>query len=170
MNQTKPQNPTNKLLPAGYYEMFGLRIQGWDMKEIAQETGYSYDHVRYLFSKNGVLYDFWREWVRDRKAGRVEQAIDMAFEHLPDVMKANIKHAMTGLEGAPMARKMIFDLTLGDLMKRNDSKETDDSHSSIAELIKAATLAKEAITDGSESTNKDRDNGGLAGEPTSISP
>lgn len=163
----RTRDSTKTPVPAAYYEMFALRIQGWDYKEIAIETGYSYDRVKHIFAKGGVLYDLYRDWVKNRKLDRVEEAVDLAFEHLPDIMRANIKHAMTPYEGAPMARKMIFDLTLGDMLKRNDSKEVEETHGSISELIKAATLAKQ-INDGSENTNQNRDNGKVAGESAPI--
>jgi len=131
------QNRTNKLVPSAYYEMFALRIKGYDMKDIADQTGYSHQHVRNIFSKGGVLYDLWRDWVQNRKADKVEEAMDLMFEHLPDVVKANIAHAMTGTPGAPFARKLIFDGTLGDLVKRAESKPVGSDHATVADLIKS---------------------------------
>lgn len=108
------ENTSGSLLPAVYYDMFAMRIAGAEYKQIAEQTGYSYSHVRTLFSKNGKIYDFWQKWVQEKKAENVQQALDTMFGHLPDVVKANITHALTiGKEGSVMARKILFDYTLG---------------------------------------------------------
>lgn len=170
MNQDNRHKQTNKLVPGIYYDIFAMRIQGYEMKKIAEETGYTYGWIRTLFARGGVLYEYWRDWVENRKADQVERAIDMAFEHLPDVMKANIQHAMTPFEGAPMARKLIFDLTLGDLIKRADSKQVGTEVVTVAELIKKATLAKQEIEkDGQQTNDLNRNNGEVAEQPAGIS-
>lgn len=138
MPKVPHKNAQTKLLPAVYFEMFAMRVQGYNFKEIAEHTGYRHDWVRTLFSRNGVMHEYWREWVEEHKVNRVEEAIDMAFDHLPDVMKANIKHSLTAYDGAPMARKLIFDLTLGDLIKRAGTKPIGSEHGSIADLIKSS--------------------------------
>lgn len=147
---------TNKLVPALYYEMFVLRIQGYDMKEIAQQTGYSHSHVKHVFMKGGVLNDLYRDWVENRKGDKVEEAMDLMFEHLPDVVRANIGHAMTTGIGAPAARKLIFDGTLGDLMKRADAKPVGSNFSTVADLIEASYEEIKNETDqGTISENED---------------
>lgn len=109
------QNATkNGLVPAKYYDIFGLRILGLTYKQIAEKIGYSEQHIRRLFAKGGMLYSFWEQWLDVAKEDSIDEAINMMFGHLPDIVRANILDAkMTNSPVAVAARKMIFEYTLG---------------------------------------------------------
>lgn len=114
MSQLEVQNRTKQLVPAKYYDLFALRIMGLDFKQIAEKSGYAYQTVRNLFARSGVLYQFWRDWVEERKKDAMEEVTDMEWGHLPDIVRANIldaklQNSMVGIS----ARKMIFDRTFG---------------------------------------------------------
>lgn len=109
-----PKNTSLDMLPARYYEMFALRMLGVDYQTIATKTGYTYSWVRHVFAKGGALYQFWQDWVAEQKTEKVNESLDMMFAHLPELVKANIIHAKDyNLNGSVLARKIIFDYTLG---------------------------------------------------------
>lgn len=114
MSKEITQNSTKwSLVPAKYYDVFALRILGLTYEQIAEKTNYSPDRIRHLFARGGVLYKFWRSWVEDFKKESVDEALDMMFGHLPDIVRANILHAKSQAMGAVLARKMLFEYTLG---------------------------------------------------------
>ena len=102
------------LLPAGHYKAFGLRMQGYTLEQVAEQTGYSYSYVRKIFARSGTLYQYWRQWVEEKHADVVEEALDMAFGNLPDAMR---RHIVAGQNTRSMvgvvARQDIFAYTLG---------------------------------------------------------
>ncbi len=108
------QNSTKTLVPSRYYDIFGLRVMGCDYKTIAEKTGYSYQHIRNIFARSGVLYEFWRHWCDEHKKEALEEATDMEWGQLPDIVRANIISAKdTKTMVGVAARKMIFDRTFG---------------------------------------------------------
>lgn len=106
-------NNTKSLVPTAYYEMLYLRFMGLTYEQIADKTNYSHSHVKLLFSKNGVLHDLYRQWVDTAKKNSVEEAIDMMFGHLPDIIRSRIVLAKSLGMGSNEAAKMILGYTLG---------------------------------------------------------
>lgn len=102
------------VVPIKYYEMFALRVLGLTYAQIAEKVGFSEGWVRQLFMNSGVLGQLWKSWVEKAKGDSVEEALTMAFGHLPDAMRSNIFDAkQVGTPVAVASRKMLFDYTLG---------------------------------------------------------
>lgn len=139
----KLRNLTSRsIIPAEYYDMFAMRVKGADYQQIAQATGYSYGHVRTLFSRSGKLYQFYRDYVEEHKAEAIEQATDIMFEHLPETVKANIAHGLMPTEGAVMSRKLTFEYTLGS-PEQKIKLDARVGVFTMADFIKAKTLEAE---------------------------
>lgn len=153
------KNTKLALVPAKYYEIFALRMLGLTYEQIAEKTKYTADHIRHLFARGGVLHDFWRNWVEDFKKENVDEAMDMMFGHLPDIVRANILHAKSQALGAVLARKMLFEYTLGkpeDRLKINAAVGIF----TFADYVKQQTLAQkenDKSTAGSETIPKQPD-------------
>lgn len=130
------------IVPAIYYDMFAMRVAGADYRQIAEATGYHYNYVRTLFCRTGKLYQFYRDYVEEHKAEKIEQATDILFESLPDTVRANIAHGLTPTEGAVMARKLTFDYTLGS-PEQKIKLDARVGIFSMADFIKAKTLEAE---------------------------
>jgi hypothetical protein len=111
-NEIIPNN-TLSLLPEKYYEVFALRITGLTYKQIAEKTGYAESTLKQLFSSEGVLKKFYRDWVAKHKADDLEESLDMMFAHLPDIVRARILQAKGNDMGAFLSSKLIFENTLG---------------------------------------------------------
>lgn len=107
------QDSTKRLVPSVYYEMLYLRFMGLTYDQIAKKTNYSHSRVRALFAKNGVLHDLYREWLETAKKNSMEEALDMMFAHLPDIIRARIMHAESMGMGSNEAAKIILNYTLG---------------------------------------------------------
>jgi hypothetical protein len=115
MNTDVQKSTDHKMpIPAWYMEAFALRMMGYTYQEIARKTQKSDSHIRNLFAKSGKLYGYWRDYVEEHKSHNIEEALDMAFAHLPNAMRAhiiasqNVKSSV-GLE----ARRDLFAYTLG---------------------------------------------------------
>lgn len=107
-------NLTKTNLPAVYYEMIGFRMLGLTYEQIGQKTGYSEGWIKQLFMKDGALYSYWRDYVIEKKKLAVEQAADIEFAHLEDIVKANVLDAkLQGEMVGVIARKAIWDRTFG---------------------------------------------------------
>ncbi len=106
-------NDTKTLVPTAYYEMLYLRFMGLNYEQIAAKTNYSHSHVKRLFSKNGVLHDLYEQWKETAKKNSIEEALDMMFGHLPDIVRSRIVAAKGYGAPANTAAEIILRYTLG---------------------------------------------------------
>jgi hypothetical protein len=111
--ENNKQNLT-KPLPAWYFEAFALRVRGLTYKSIAERLKKNESYVRQLFMKTGPLYEYYRDYVTNHKQEEVEQALDMMFGHLTDVVRLDIIAAQnTKSMVGHLARETIKAHTLG---------------------------------------------------------
>lgn len=152
MSNLTTLNNTKSLVPVKYYEIFALRIIGLTYKQIANKTNYSEDRIKHLFYSKGVLCELWLSWVETAKKESIDEAIDMMFGHLPDIMRANILHAKSQSVGAVLARKIIFEYTLG---KPEDRIKLDAKVGifTFADWIKQQTLLDQENKQANEGEN-----------------
>lgn len=109
---TTPKN-TKSLVPTVYYDMLYLKFMGLDYKQIAERTGYSYDWVKHLFAKGGVLYDLHTQWLETAKKNSMEDSLEMMWGHLPDIVRSRIVAAKGFGAPANTAAEIILRYTLG---------------------------------------------------------
>ncbi len=141
MNDEKPQKHTFELVPMAYYEMFAYRMAGLTYKQIAEKTKYTEDWVRHIFAKGGALNELYRNFLQRAKEESVDEAMDMMFAHLPDIVKMRIKQAKNGTDaGAVVSSKMIMDYTLGD--PRDRAKKGGGIGFTFSDWIKQQTLSE----------------------------
>jgi hypothetical protein len=140
MNNKKELKGTNLPIPAKYFDVFEWKLLGLTYKQIAERTSYSLIHIKHLFMKGGVLYEYWRDYAENKKSEVIEEMLDMAFTHGPDAMRAHILDAK--LTNSPIgiaARKILFEYTLG----RPEERLKLDAKVGVytfADWIKAETL------------------------------
>ena len=132
-------NSTKSLVNTVYYEMFYLRLMGLTYGQIAEKTGYNQSYIKHIFAKGGVLYDLWQEWKKTAKENSLEEARDMMFGQLPDVvrtmiMTAKAPYTATGV----MAGIKIMDYTLGKPPETVNVRGAI-AHGTFAEWMKAET-------------------------------
>lgn len=96
-----------------YYEMMYLRFMGLNYDQIAQKTGYKPQTVRLYFSKGGLLNELYTEWIKEAKDISKNEALEMAWGHLPDIMRSRIVAAKGYGAPANTAAEIILRYTLG---------------------------------------------------------
>jgi hypothetical protein len=134
------QNSTKSLVSTVHYQMFYLRFMGLTYEQIAEKTGYHQDRVRHIFAKGGVLYDLWQNWLKTAKENSLEEARDMMFGQLPDVVRTMIMTAKSPYTATGVsAGTKIMDYTLGKPPETVNVKGVI-AHGSFAEWAKAQTL------------------------------
>lgn len=115
MPETLQKQTNTSLMPSAYYDMFAYRLLGLTYKDIAEKTGYSHGFVRTLFSKGNVIYNFWREYVQEKKAEITEEHQDMMWGHLSDSTRRLMLHAIHGKGLVSLeAIKTHFKYTVGE--------------------------------------------------------
>lgn len=113
-NQPAQNNTSSKeILPAWYFSAFGHRMQGLTYEQTAELVRKHPDTVRHLFSKNGAMYNYWREWATMEQQDNVEATVDMVFGKLPMLMRAAINTALMPNMAGVVQRERLFDYTLG---------------------------------------------------------
>jgi hypothetical protein len=144
MKKITTRNNTKSLFPIIYYEIFALRIMGLTYKQIASKIGYSEDHIKHLFYSKGVLRELLQSWLETTKKENIDEAINMMYGHLPDIMRTTIINARTpnSMIGI-MAAKIIFEYTLGKpgRLIKNESKAEVFT---FTDWIKQTTLEEKA--------------------------
>src|SRR4030042_2315340 len=146
MSDDKPQNNTRELVPMAYYEMFAYRMAGLTYKQIAEKTNYSEDWIRHIFAKGGVLYELYQNFLQRAKEDSIDEAMDMMFAHLPEIINKRIMHAKSGDDaGAVISSKMIMDYTLGD--SRDRARKGGGIGFTFSDWIKQQTLNDEKNAD-----------------------
>lgn len=136
------QNATNKPLPVKYFEVFTLRLLGLNFRQIAEKTGYSHEHIRYLFSKAGVLSQLWVEFLVEAKKSSLDEAIMMMYANLPDIARNLVNIAKGSDMSGVRAAQIVFSYTLGDPRVRAESVYKSEPRT-VAEWIKQQTLLEE---------------------------
>lgn len=139
------QKTTNKgLMPTWYYDAFKLRVMGLTYKAIATRLDKNEDWIRKLFSKNGQLYQHYRDWVQENKSDEMDLVNDMLFSHLPDSIRRLIGHAKDGdgfLSLAAIKQHMEYTLPKPkEVVDLNISFTTADLVKRVTERRKQKTL------------------------------
>jgi hypothetical protein len=134
------QNTTQSLVSTIYYQMFYMRLMGLTYEQIGEKTKYHPDSVRHIFAKGGVLYDLWQEWKKTAKENSLEEARDMMFGQLPDVVRTMIMTAKAPYTATGVTAGMkIMEYTLGKPPETVNVRGAI-AHGTFAEWMKAETL------------------------------
>jgi len=142
LNWEKEQKRTRRaLMPAIYTKILNMRMLGYPYNKIAEQTSYSESWLRQLFSKGGILYDYYSNFVKETRDSNTREALDIMFAHLPDVIKRLVMNAKNGSDpSAVSSAKIILSYTLG--LPKDFKQEESDSATSLADLVKQETLMR----------------------------
>ncbi len=133
-------NSTISLVSTIYYEMFYLRLMGLTYGQIAEKTGYSQGRIKHIFARGGALHDLWQEWKKTAKENSLEEAQDMMFGQLPDVVRTMIMTAKAPYTATGVSAGIrIMDYTLGKPPETVNVRGAI-AHGTFAEWMKAETL------------------------------
>ena len=143
------KNTQSLLVPYVYYEMFGYKLLGFNYKQIAEHTGYSYDYVRTLFSKDHVCYDLWQQWKAQMISQNLIDSRDMVLGNLPDLIRNLILtskgEGFHALGASKILLSYISEFSRKNYENSNSSgPEEFGRYKSFAEWVKAETLAEQS--------------------------
>lgn len=123
-----------------YVNIFTMRFLGLTFDQIAEKTGYNSAYLRRLFMEGGKLHNLYQDFREKAKEMGVQEAVDMMFGQLPDIVRAMIMTAKTPYSATGVsAGKQIMEYTLG---KPPETVHVRGAvvHGTFADWMKAETL------------------------------